>query len=218
MFFSGRRVTSLPAAVGSPRCWLTAMTLVGGVGGGLAFLRATETRWQVGTPVSRLAVDGGAAGTMTITLLCLGIILLALAVSLDLTFARLRSAGRLNLRAESLLTIGFAVAGVGLVLTGIFPITSKVSTIIHNVAGFAIPIVLMATLVGARLALGSLGRPFDRASALILLSVIGLFVAAGWMHRLPYGLMEVGCLVLIGAWLWIFEAGLRQLARIARST
>jgi hypothetical protein len=81
---------------------------------------------------------------------------------------------------------------------------------IHNVAGFTMPVVLMGTVVGARVALGSLGRTFDRASALILLSVIGLFVATP-LHLLPYGLMELTCLGLIGAWLWLFEARLRGL-------
>jgi hypothetical protein len=186
------------------------MTAVGLIGGGLAFSRATDTRWQVGTPLSRLGIDDGAAETMTLTLLGLGIILVALGVSLDRTLATLRSAGRGQSRAGWVLTVGFLVAGIAGAATGLFPIDTRASTTIHNVAGFAMPIVLMGTMVGARLALGSLGRSFDRASALILLSVIGLFVATSPLH-LPYGLMELTCLVLIGAWLWLFEAHLRGL-------
>jgi hypothetical membrane protein len=211
VFFSGRRVTGLPAAVRSPRSWLIAMTMVGLIGGGLAISRATETRWQAGTPLSRLGVDDGAAGIVSFTLLSLGIIVLALGVSLDRRFASLRLAGRLGRRAEWLLLIGFLVAGLALVLTGLFRIDTKPSTVVHNLAGFALPVVLMATVVGARLALGSLGRRFDRASAAITLSVIGLFVASSQLHLLPYGLMELTCLVLIGAWLWLFEAHLRHL-------
>lgn len=187
------------------------MTAVGLIGGVLAMSRATETRWQVGTPLSRLGVDDGAAGTVTFTLLGLGIILLALGVSLDRRFASLRSIGRLGRRAEWLLTIGFLVAGIAVAMTGLFPIDSRFSTSIHNLAGFTLPIVLMATMVGARLALGNLGRPFDRASALILLGVIGLFVATVRLRLMPYGLMELICLGLIGAWLWLFEARLRSL-------
>lgn len=155
--------------------------------------------------------DDGAAGTVTFTLLGLGIILLALGMSLDRTFARLHSAGRMGPRAGWLLAIGFLVAGIALAIIGLFPIDSRSSTAIHNVAGFAMPVVLMATMVGARLALGSLGRRFDQASAAIMLSVIGLFVVTARLQLLPYGLMELICLGLIGAWLWLFEAHLRRL-------
>jgi uncharacterized membrane protein len=189
------------------------MTALGLIGGGLAASRATETNWQVGMPLSRLGVDHGAAATVTATLLGLGFVFLALGVSLDRIFARLRAAGRLDHRAEWLLTIGFLLAGIALALTGLFPITRPPSTVIHNVAGFATPIVLMATIVSARLALGSLGRLYDRLSAVILVGVIGLFIATARLHVLPYGVMELICFGLIGAWLWLFEARLRCLMR-----
>jgi hypothetical protein len=213
VFISGWRAIGLPAAVRSPRSWLFAMTVVVLFGGGLAVSRATETQWRAGTPVSRLGVDNGAAGTVTLTLLALGIILLALGVSLDRIFASLRSAGRLHPRAASLLPVGFLVAGIAVAVTGLFRIDTRASTVIHNLAGFAIPIVLMGTVVGSRLALGSLGRPFDRASAVIVLIVIGLFVATAELHLLPYVLMELICLGLVGAWLWLFEARLRHLVQ-----
>ena len=187
------------------------MTAVGVIGGGLAINRATHPQWQVQMPVSRLGVDTGAEGIVTATLLGLGFILLALGVSLDRTFAGLRSARRLGRHAQWLLTIGFLVAGLAAALTGLFPIHGSVSTAIHNLAGFTTPIALMATLVAARLSLGSLGRAFDRVSAVILLSVILLFVATSRAHLLPYGLMELICFGLIGAWLWLFEARLRGL-------
>jgi hypothetical protein len=187
------------------------MTAVGLIGGGLAISRATHPHWQVQMTVSRLGVDTGAEGIVTATLLALGFILLALGVSFDRTFASLRSAGRLGRHAQWLLTIGFLVAGLAAALTGLFPIHGSVSTVIHNLAGFATPIVLMAIIVGARLALGSLGSAFDRASAAILLGVILLFAVAVRTHLLPYGLMELICFGLIGVWLWLFEARLRRL-------
>jgi hypothetical protein len=148
---------------------------------------------------------------MTLTLLGLGIILVALGVSLDRALAKRRSAGRRQSRAGWVLTVGFLAAGIAGAATGLFPIDTRASTTIHNVAGFTVAIVLMGTMVGARLTLGSLGPTFDRASALILLSVIGLFVATDPLHLLPYGLMELICVGLIGAWLWLFEAHLRGL-------
>jgi hypothetical protein len=187
------------------------MTVVGLMGGALAISRATKTHWQVQMPLSRLGVDTGSAGILTFTLLGLGIILLGLGLALDRAFASLRSAGRMDSRAEWLLTAGFLVAGVAVAVTGVFPIHGRASTTIHNLAGFTIPIVLMSTMVGTRLALGGLGRQFDRWSAVVTLSVIVLFVASHWVHLLPYGLMELICFVLIGAWLWFFEARLRWL-------
>ena len=187
------------------------MTVVGLIGGVLAISRATKTHWQVQMSLSRLGVDTGSSGILTFTLLGLGIILLALGLALDRAFASLRSAGRLDSRAEWLLTAGFVVAGVAMAVTGVFPIHGRASTTIHNLAGFTIPIALMSTMIGARLAWGSLGRPFDRWSAVIGPSVIVLFAAASWVHLLPYGLMELICFMLIGAWLWLFEARLRRL-------
>ena len=206
-----RRIGIFSAAARSPRSWLIAMTVVGLIGGGLAISRATDTEWQEGTPLSRLGVDAGAAETLTLTLLGLGIVLLALGISLDRTFSRLRSAGRLDPRAGWLLAIGFLVAGIALAVAGLFPIDSRSSTDIHNLAGFGMPVVLMATILGARLALGTLGPGFDRASAAIIFCVIGLFVATVQLGLLPYMLMELVCLGLIGVWLWVFEARLRLL-------
>jgi hypothetical protein len=188
------------------------MTVVGLIGGGFAINRGMAAHWHIQMPLSRLVVETGAAGFLTATLLGLGITLLALGVSLDGRFANLRSAGRLAPRAEALLTIGFLVAGVAASLTGLFGIDNRPSTVIHNLAGFATPIVLMVTMVGGRLALGSLGRSYDTASALIAGAIIGLFVATARAHLLPYGLMEMICFGLIGAWLWLFEARLRRLA------
>jgi hypothetical protein len=187
------------------------MTVVGLIGGALAISRATQTHWQVQMSLSRLGVDTGSAGILTFTLLGLGIILLALGFALDRAFASLRAAGRMRSRAEWLLTAGFVVAAIAMAVTAMFPIHGRASTTIHNVAGFTTPIVLMSTMIGARLALGSLGRQFDRWSAVVTLSVIVLFAATHWGHLLPYGLMELICFVLIGAWLWVFEARLRCL-------
>ena len=206
-----RRSTGLPAVLRSPRSWLIALTVIGLVGGGLAIRRATDTEWQAGTPLSRLGVDSGAADTVTLTLLGLGIVLLALGLSLDRTFSRLRSAGRLGRRAGWLLASGFLVAGIALAIDGLFPIDTRSSTAIHNLVGFAMPVVLMATILGARLAVGHLGPRFDAASAAIIFAVIGLFMATVQLGVVPYVLMEIICLGLIGVWLWVFESRLRSL-------
>ena len=207
---SARRETWVLATVRRPRLWLAALTSLALIGGALAVSRTSGSAW-LRISLSRLGVDDGARTILTTTLLGMGFTLLALAISLNRTFAALRSAGRLSVPAEWLLTGGFVAAGVAMAFAGLFPIWGTWPTIIHNIAGFTAPIVLMATLVGARVALGSLGREFDRLSGLIVLSVIAMFGAATWLPLLPYGLMELICFALIAAWLWLFEARLRSL-------
>ena len=211
MVQSERRLALLPAAARSPRSWLSVMTATGLIGGGLAISRATESHWQLRMSLSRLGVDHGSAWIVTLTSLGLGMSLLALGWSLERTFAGLRSTGRLSRWAARLLSLGFIVAGVAVALTGLFPINNRNATIIHNLAGFTFPIVLMTTIAGGRLAIGSLGGRFDRFSAGIIAGVVVLFVATHWLSLMPYGLMELICFGLIGSWLWLFEARLRSL-------
>src|SRR6266542_3103684 len=93
---SERRAARLSAAVRSPRAWLIAMTAVGLIGCGLAISRATKLDWQLRMSLSRLGVDHGSAEIVTITSVGVGLSLLALGLSLDPTFARLREVGRLS--------------------------------------------------------------------------------------------------------------------------
>jgi len=211
MVQGGKRTSDAPAAVRSPRSWLVAMTVIGLVGGGLAISQADDPRRLIRMPLSNLGVDRGSAAIMTATLVGLGITLLALGVSLDRAFARLRSAGRLSPFAAWLIRVEFVVAGMAVAVTGLVPNRVGLPTAFHNFAGFTFPLVLMMTMVGARLALGPLGRQFDLLSAFIGLSVVVLFAVTHWVHVLPYSLMELICFVLIGAWLWLFEARLRSL-------
>jgi cytochrome bd-type quinol oxidase subunit 2 len=186
------------------------MTLIGMIGGGLAITHATETDWLTHLSLSRLGIDAGASGVLNSTLVALGLILVALAFSLEGTFASLRSAGRLSSRADRLMRIGFIGAGIAVALAGVFRNYGQLPHLIHNLAGFATPIVLVSTVLGGRLAVGGLGRRFDRLSIAILVVIIGLFVAAYAGHLLPYAVMELICFALIGALLWIFEARLQR--------
>ena len=195
------------------------MTGVGLIGGGLAVNQAAETDWVTLPSVSHLGVHPGAGGIVNATLLMLGFSTLAFGISLERSLAGLHSTGRLNRRVRGLLGLGFLVAGGAVSLTGLFRIDGglflndgEISLAIHMLASFATPTVLTATLVGARFAVGSFGRRFDGLAAVILGSLLVLAAAAHHVIVIPYLLMEVVCIGLIGAWLWLFEARLRHFA------
>jgi cytochrome bd-type quinol oxidase subunit 2 len=186
------------------------MILVGVMGGGLAISHATQTDWLTRMSVSGLGMDSGASGILNTTLVALGLILLALAISLEATFAGLCSTARLSPRAHRLLSVGFAAAGGAVVVAGLFRNHGQPSHLIHSLASFAAPIVLVATILGCRLTVADLGRRFDRLSVAILIVSVGLFVAAYPAHLVPYALMELICFALIGAWIWLLEARLQD--------
>jgi hypothetical protein len=196
-------------SVGTPRSWLMAMTVVSIAGGALAIPLASE-RDPLEWTVSHLGVDAGASGIVNVTLVALGLALLALGMSLRRSFATLRSASRLSLRAEASLVAGFVVAGTAVSLTGLFRIDFEPSTTIHNLAAYAAPIALIATLLGGRLAISGLGFRFDALSVAIFASIVAVYVAASSGHVLPYSVMELTCFGLIGVWLWLFESRLRR--------
>jgi hypothetical protein len=210
VFHAWPRTTAWLAAPRSPRTWVATLILVGVIGGGLAITHATETDWLTHMSLSRLGIDAGASGILNGTLVVLGLVLVALAISLEGTFARLCSASRLSPRAHRMLSVGFVAAGLAVVLAGLFRNEGQLSHLIHSLASFASPIVLAATVLGGRLAVGGLGRRFDRMSVAILVVSVGLFLAAYLGHLLPYALMELICFALIGAWVWLFEARLQQ--------
>ena len=186
------------------------MTGTGLAGCALAAYWATEP--ILGLPsVSRLGIDTRASWIMNATLLALGATLFALGLSFKQALTKLRSAGRLSRRAEALVVAGFILAGSAVTITGLFPVANPPSTLVHNLAGFAAPIVLMLTVLGARLALGDLGFGFDAMSAAIIAGIVGAFAATSGGHLVPYAGMELICFGMIGAWLWLFEAHLRQL-------
>jgi len=192
------------------------MILVGVIGGGLAITHATDADWLTHMSLSGLGLDTGASGILNGTLVALGLILMALAISLEGTFVGLCSAARLSPRAHRLLTAGFIVAGGAVVVAGLFHNDGQPSHLIHSLASFAAPMVLVATILGGRLAVGALGRYFDRVSVAILVISVGLFLAAYLGRLLPYALMELICFGLIPAWIWFFEARLQHV--IAQSS
>src|SRR6266700_3428078 len=119
-FHASPRTAEWSAALRSPRTWLSAMTAVGVIGGGLAMTHATRSDWLTQRSLSGLGVDAGASGFLNATLVALGLIFVALAISLNGTLASLSSAGRLSSGACRRFRAGLLAAGVAVALAGVF--------------------------------------------------------------------------------------------------
>lgn len=213
MFGGGPRIPQSVGPVASTRACLFAMTVVGLVGGGLAIDRSTVDPFREPS-ISRLGLDAGAGMIVNATLIGLGLCLLALGLCLREALLGLRDSP--SRAVNDLIPAGFAVAGIGLVLAAIFSVQTPTSTTVHNLAGFTTPLVLMASLIGGRAALGSLGRALDAFSVLAVAGNALLYALASRLHLLPYPMMELACFGLIGVWLWLFEARLERAARPSR--
>jgi hypothetical membrane protein len=209
MFVARPRIPESVGPVASTRACLLAMAAVGLVGGGLAVDRSTVDLLTLPT-ISRLGIDGRAGVILNVTLIGLGLSLLALGLCFRKAFAGLP--GSAPRPVKDLISAGFAVAGVGLGLTGVFPIETPGSTVVHNLAGFSTPLVLMASLIGARAAFGSLGPGLDAFSVMVVAGNAMLFASASTLRLPSYPIMELACFALIGAWLWLLEVRLRQVS------
>jgi hypothetical protein len=195
----------------SPRTWLIAMTLIGATGVPLAALRAGLSYPTGLTSLSRLGLDARGGLILNATLVGLGLSLMALAISLRGAFEQLRRDRGLAGHPELLVLGGLIVPAAGFGVTGIFTIQTPSSTIVHNIAAFATPIVLIGTLLGARVALKGLGWEFDVASVSIAASAATLYAASSAIRVIPWAVMEAACFAMIGMWLWLFEARIRAL-------
>jgi hypothetical membrane protein len=187
-----------------------ANTAVALIGGGLAVLLSTADPLSLAS-ISRLGIDARAGVIMNAMLIGLGLSILALGLSFRRAFAGLPV--RTTRGVKDIIAAGFVIAGVGVSLTGVFSVEVPASTVVHNLAGFTAPLVLIASLVGARIAFGSLGAVLDAFSVMVL-AVSGVLFALAARVGLPsYPVMELSCFALIGAWLWLFEARLGHAIR-----
>ena len=186
------------------------MTAVGLLGGGLAFLRSTADPLSLAS-LSRLGIDAGAAVIMNATLIGLGLALAALGLSLRRAFAELPD--RTTRSWHDLTPAGFVGAGVGVAVTGVFSVEVPASTVVHNLAGFSAPLLIVGSLVAARVSLGDLGSGLDAFSVMVVGVSGTLFISASTLGLPSYPMMELVCFTLIGAWLWLFEASLGRAMR-----
>jgi hypothetical protein len=176
----------------------------GSTGTGLAIMAAEDDRWQDGT-LSHLGADAGAGPWFQATLAAAGLLALALAFAMWPVFDRLLAAGRMSVRWRWLHRTGVAVLGPGLLAAMLFPLdVAPAVDLLHGTAVYGISVLLLGTMLTARLAVPSLGDRFGRASLAVLAAILLLYLAAV-MGPLSFAAIELVAFPLGGLWLlaWV---------------
>lgn len=182
---------------------LAAMAVVGVTGTVLAVAMASLPEWRT-EPISVLSRDPAAGGLFRATMIATGAIGFAVAPAVAGHVAALREAGWMTpgwARAWGVGWIGLAAGfvGVGLFALGVSPWLE----IAHGAAAYAVPMLVLAAMLTARLAIPRIGDRIGRASLAALAVILVAYVGAV-AGVVPYALMEVIAFGIGGAWIgWI---------------
>ncbi len=202
---SGRDAAAGSRSVGSARArrLRRGFAVVGAVavlGFGLAVMNATSTAWYWQN-ASTLGIDPGSKLYFNLTMVVLGILFLEVAGPLREQVTDLGAHQLIRRPWRQVYGLGIALMPVALVAVGIFHIGgAQLPHMIHNLAGFTIPLVPMAMMLTLRWAIPlSAGRAWPR-SLLVLFVIVGLFVLAG-VEAISYSLMEIVSFMICWAWL-----------------
>jgi len=170
---------------------------------------AVDPGWTRAT-ISALTIDRGAALPFRLTMVAIGVLLLAIAWWSRPTVRRLVGGGAARAPAR-VVPAAIATMGLGAIGVALFPTVDQPAILIaHGTAAYAIPVVAIGLMVGARPAIPSLGDRFGRASLAGLAAILVLYLAA-IAGLVPYAAMELVAFGVVGAWLVGFLAALTAL-------
>lgn len=184
------------------------------LGFGLAVMNATSTEWYWQN-ASTLGIDPGSKLYFNLTMIVLGILFLGVAGPLREQVTVLGAYQLIRRPWRQLYQLGIALMPVALVAVGIFHIGgAQLPHMIHNLAGFTIPLVPMAMMLTLRWAIpGFAGRAWRR-SLLALAAIVGLFVLA-CVDAISYSLMEIVSFMI--CWVWLRWYAFRAESLLARA-
>jgi hypothetical membrane protein len=192
--------------------------VVGAVGMAIAMAMATSFWWW-DQSASALGTDLAGGFYFNVTMVLLGIAFIPAAA---VSFGVLResaAAGLLDPRWAMAARLGVSLIPLALALVGLFRIDEGVrANRIHNVAGFTVPLVVMAMMLtvgwGTR---GSLPHARSR-SLLILAAIVAMFVLSV-LEIISYALMEMISFAICWWWLLVLVSTLdRRLAEPSAPT
>ena len=198
---TGRPIRSRrdPSSVALRRRFLV-LLVVAVVGLGLAIMHASSTAWWWQS-VSALGIDPGADAWFNAAMVVLGVVFLWTSVPLRVLVRRAVRAGVLRPGWGRAYGAGLALIGPALMLVGVFEISSPGKSLIHDLAGFFVPLAVMGMMLTFRLAAPVAGRGLAGAAFLLLAAIVGLFLLAV-SETISYALMEILAFLICGGWLY----------------
>lgn len=150
---------------------------------------------------SSLGIDPGAHLYFNLTMILVGLLFIGVAIPLRTQLLELRVRGLASPRWADAYRLGIAAIPVALICVGMFHIGgSRLPWLIHDVAGFLVPMVVMGMMLTIQLAVPGLRRGFERRSLLIVAAIVGLFVLAV-TRVISYSMMEIVSFAICWAWL-----------------
>jgi hypothetical membrane protein len=172
---------------------------VAALGFGLAMMNATSREWYWQN-ASTLGIDPGSKLYFNLTMIVLGVLFIGVAGPLRDQLAEVGERGLIRQPWLRVYRLGLALIPVALVAVGCFHIGgAQLPHMIHNIAGFTIPLVPMAMMLTLRWAIPVLAGAW-RASLVVLAVIVGLFVLA-CIDAISYSLMEILSFIICWAWL-----------------
>ena len=192
--------------------WFAALALVGGAGIGWSMLNADPHTLDAQGALSRFGDDPRVALVFNATALASGLLFLGLARHLLRALEAAATVGALAPAIARVVRATLLVIPPALVATGIFTIHDAIPHLLHDIAGFTPPVLILALMADTTYtAPGS--ALLNRASLGAVVLLAALFAAARFSTLVPYINMELTGFLVCGVWLWAAEARWWALAR-----
>ncbi len=180
----------------------------------LAIMNATSREWWWAN-VSTLGVDPGSDIYFNLTMVALGFVFPIVAIPMRQQLADARDVGLTSSRWAAAYRAGIGAIPIAFVAIGLFHIGGKpLHHMIHNVAGFSIPLIVMVMMLTVHWAVPVLGSRFSIRALLVDVAIVALFVLAA-VQVISYSLMEILGFIICWGWLLPFSLRLEdQLDRV----
>jgi hypothetical protein len=180
----------------------------------LAIMNATSREWWWAN-VSTLGIDPGADIYFNLTMVALGFVFPIVAIPMRRQLADARDSGLMSSRWAAAYRAGVGAIPIAFVAIGLFHIGGKpLHHMIHNAAGFSIPLIVMAMMLTVHWAVPALGSRFSIRTLAVDAVIVALFVLAA-VQVISYSLMEI--LGFIICWAWLLPFSLRLEDQVDRA-
>jgi Protein of unknown function (DUF998) len=211
----GDGLATVPSQARLIRTSFGLVAVVGVVGMVIAMAMATSAWWW-DQSASALGTDLTGGRYFNITMVALGIAFLPVAMVMNRLLRDAARAGIAHPRWSAASRVGMFVIALAFALVGMFRIDEgSRANAIHNIAGFAIPLVVMAMMLTAGFGTNEMFPRFSRRSMVILGAIVLLFVTAA-LGLVSYALMEMLSFAI--CWWWLVALASRLDRRLSGVT